>query len=257
MTISYSAVTEAPGSRVTPTQLSMLHTRYVTAYKYCHDKDVLEVGCGPGLGLGYLANCARTVIGGDYTISLVQAAQNHYGGRVGLLCLDAQVLPFRDHCFDVIILYEAIYYLPQPDLFLKECLRLLRNDGLLLLCCANQDCPEFVGSRFGVQYFSVPDLSDMLEKHGFDVELYGAFPLGQMSLKGKLISGIRRVASAASLIPGSLKGRELLKRVFYGKLLVLEKEITGEKTLTEPLVPIPKDFPDRDYKVLYAVARGP
>ena len=235
----------------------MLHTRYVTAYQYCHNKDVLEVGCGPGLGLGYLANCARTVIGGDYTIALVQTAQNHYRGRVGLLCLDAQILPFKDHCFDVIILYEAIYYLLQPDLFLKECLRLLRNDGVLLLCCANQDCPEFVGSRFGVRYFSAPDLSNMLEKHGFSVELYGAFPLGPMSPKVKLISTIRRVASASSLIPGSLKGRELLKRIFYGKLSILGGEIKGEKALTNPLVPISTDFPDHDHKVLYAIARVP
>ena len=67
--------------KVTPEGAAMLYTRYRFAARFCEGKDVLEVGCATGMGLGYLARHARSVVGGDFTESLLRKAQSHYRGR--------------------------------------------------------------------------------------------------------------------------------------------------------------------------------
>ena len=76
------------------------------------------------------------------------------------------------------------------------------------------------------------------------------------SIKGRLISIISRIAVALHLIPKTMKGKEILKRIFFGKLLTLGEEIEdGMVEYCEP-VPIPGDSPNCEYKVLFAVARN-
>jgi 2-polyprenyl-3-methyl-5-hydroxy-6-metoxy-1,4-benzoquinol methylase len=62
----YCTVTELPGSNATKEQLARLYHRYHFAAGFCEGKDVLEVACGAGQGLGYLARKAKSVVGGDY-----------------------------------------------------------------------------------------------------------------------------------------------------------------------------------------------
>ena len=51
------------------------------------------------------------------------------------------------------------------------------------------------------------------------------------------------------------KGKEILKRIFFGKLSPLPNEIEEGMCAYTPPVPIPCDSSDRQFKVLYAVAR--
>lgn len=258
MGTDYTSVTERPGLGVTREQLAMLYTRYYMASKFCEGKDVLEVGCGPGIGLGYLAKKARKVVAGDIDERLLDLAREHYKGRtnIELRVFDAHQLPFEDHTFDVVILFEVIYYLAQPERFLNECRRVLRRNGVLLICIANKDCPEFVPSPFSIRYFSAPELFDLLCKQGFEVELFGAFPLNIASAKQRLVSITRRAVASLKLMPGSLRIRAILKRIFYGNLLVLPAELEDGMAEVYPLVPIPNDSPDVQHKVLYAIAHS-
>ncbi|MGH2400581.1 MAG: class I SAM-dependent methyltransferase, partial [bacterium] len=107
MSQGYTTVTEVPGSGATREQLAMLYTRYHFAATHCAGKDVLEVACGPGIGLGYLGRSARVVVGGDYDETMLQTAHAHYRDRARVLRLDAHTLPFAGRAFDVIILFEA------------------------------------------------------------------------------------------------------------------------------------------------------
>ena len=101
METDYTTVTEIPGIKITLEQLERMYSRYHFAAEFCEEKNVLEVACGPGLGLGYLAGKAKRVVGGDYTENLVNIAKKYYNGRVGVLRLDAHGLPFQDNTFDV------------------------------------------------------------------------------------------------------------------------------------------------------------
>jgi ubiquinone/menaquinone biosynthesis C-methylase UbiE len=234
----------------------MLYTRYKTAAAFCEGKAVLEVACSSGQGLGYLAKRARRVVGGDYTAQVLQLARCHYGGNIPLLRLDAHALPFPARSFDVVILYEAIYYLSRPEQFLEECCRILRDGSVLLICTVNKEWADFNPSPFSTRYFSAKELSDLLQKHQFQVELYGAFPVAKGSTKDAVVSFIKRTAMALHLMPNTMKGKESLKRIFFGKLVPLPPEVVDGMADYAPPVPLSSDSQDSQYKVLYAVAHA-
>jgi len=255
MRIDYSTVTEVPGHKVTHEQLSRMYHRYRFAAEFCNGKDVLEVACGAGQGLGYLARYARRVVGADYTEGLVRDAKNYYKDRVQLHILDAHQLPYKDKSFDVVILYEAVYYLAKPETFVGEARRVLRQPGVLLIATVNKDWPEFNPSPFSSNYYSVPELSKLLEKNRFAVKCYGAFSSIPKTAGEKIVSNIRRIAVALHLIPKTMKGKELLKKLFYGRLIPLGEEIQeGMYEYQDPKL-IPLNVPNYEYKVIYCAAR--
>ncbi len=256
MSTDFVTVTEVPGLRASAEQVARMYHRYETAARYCQGKDVLEVACGAGQGLGYLARMAKSVVGGDYSEPVLRRAQEYYQGRTKLVRLDAHALPFADCTFDAILLFEAIYYLDSPERFLEECARLLRKGGLVLICTVNKDWGGFNPSPFSKRYFSAAELAAMVRARQFDVELLGAFPDSATSLSGKSIALMRRIALALHLIPKTMKGKEILKRIFFGKLSPLPPEIRPGMAEYEAPVPLPHCGADSQHKILYVVARA-
>ena len=255
MVVDYSTVTEVSGDKATQEQLARMFHRYRFASDYCEGKDVLEVACGSGQGLGYLAKKARWIVGGDCTARLVRSARQYYRNRVQVHLLDAEHLPFTDDSFDVVILYEAIYYLTYPEQFLSEAQRVLRKGGVLLIATVNKDWPEFNPSPFSTSYFSVPDLNRVLRENGFETEFYGAFSVLPNTLTERFISKLRKVAVRLHLVPKTMKGKELLKKVFYGKLVPLKAEIQEGMCEYVPPEPLSAHTINSEYKVIYSVAR--
>jgi ubiquinone/menaquinone biosynthesis C-methylase UbiE len=255
MRIDYSTVTEVPGNRVTKEQLERMFHRYCFAANFSQGKEILEVACGAGQGLGYLAKKAKRVFGGDYTEKLIKDAKRYYKERVPLLRLDAHFLPFRDQSFDAVILYEAIYYLAHPEQFLDEARRVLRKEGVLLLATFNKDWSEFNPSPFSTRYFSVPELGALLGEKEFKTEIYGVFSVLPKGAKEKIITTIRKAAVALHLIPKTMKGKELIKKIFYGRLQPLKEEIEEGVCEYVPPFPVPSDIANHVYKVIYSVAR--
>jgi ubiquinone/menaquinone biosynthesis C-methylase UbiE len=59
-------------------------------------------------------------------------ADNHFEDYVSFGRADGQKLPFADNSFDIVTCLEALEFMPQPETGLKELLRVLRPNGLLL-----------------------------------------------------------------------------------------------------------------------------
>lgn len=253
----YLTVTEIPGNKATREQMERLFHRYHFASTQGHPKEVLEVACGAGMGLGYLKLAAEKVIGGDVDDSLLKIAQDYYQRRPGIEIrkLDAQCLPFADQSFDFVILFEAIYYLPRPETFIYEAERVLRPRGTLMVCTVNKDWPDFNPSPFSHRYLSGIELGRLLKTKFPEVNLFGAFPVLVDSSKDKILSLIKRTAVGLHLIPKTMKGKELIKRFFFGELVSIPAEITPDMAVYRPPAPLGMDEPDRVHKVLYALAR--
>lgn len=249
----YTTVTEMPGNLVTKQAIEMIQTRYSVALRYCEGKNVLEVGCGAGQGLGLMASSASRIVGGDFTGSIAIAADKHYRGRVPIVQLDAHSLPFCDHSFDTIVLFEAIYYLERPDLFLQECRRVSGPGGVLVLCSANKEYADFNPSPRSTSYLSAPEMFNLLTSNNYETQMYGAFPSQSGSVSDRAVSSIKRAAVKMHLVPQSMKGKEWLKRVFYGNLVPLPAELEGTAEQEARLVPISADGPSSGYKVLFAI----
>jgi ubiquinone/menaquinone biosynthesis C-methylase UbiE len=255
--VSYQTVTELPGGKASKEQLERLYQRYRFAYQFCKGKDVLEVACGAGQGLGYLAGAAKTVVGGDIDQENLKFAKTKYEQRnnIRIELLDAQKISFSDKSFDVVIFYEAIYYLKEAERFFDEAYRILREDGLLVICTANKDWGDFNPSPFSTRFFSVPELNSLLVQKFYDVKFYGGFKVKTNGLRTVIISLIKRIAIFLKIIPKTMKGKEFFKRLFFGQLLPLPAEIyEGMTEYIEP-VPVAADLPNDDYKVIFAVGR--
>jgi SAM-dependent methyltransferase len=184
-------------------------------------------------------------------------AKEYYGNRLPLVRLDAQNLPFRDSAFDLVVIFEALYYLPDASSFVGEAHRVLAPGGMLIIGTVNKDAPGFVPSPFSTRYFSVPELCDLVAQKGFEQpRFFGSFPIGKGGLKDWILSALRDVAVRLRLIPNTLEGRARLKRLFYGSLLKLPDEVhDGMVDETASVEPIPGDEPDRGHQIVFCVAR--
>ena len=255
MTEDYTTITETPGTGAPQEQLARQYSRYRYAATFCAHKDVLEVACGAGQGLGYLKKHAKCVVGGDYTADLLSRARSHYADNIPLLRFDAHRLPFQDHSFDVIIFYEAIYYLSHPEQFAAECARVLRPGGTLLICSANKEWVDFNPSPYSTGYLSARELIELLQQHHFQAELQGGFPTQKEAGRDTLVSLLKRLAVALHLVPKTMKGKEFLKRIFFGKLAPLPLEVVDGMVAYTPPEPLPIDIISPQHKVLYAIGR--
>jgi ubiquinone/menaquinone biosynthesis C-methylase UbiE len=251
--VDYTSITELPGQRCSHEQLARLYHRYRFALQYSAGKDVLEVGCGAGPGLGYLAKLARRVVGGDFAHANLQRAQEYYKEKIPLVRMDGQSLPFADGSFDMVLLFEAIYYLPFPEKFIEESHRVLRKSGALLICTVNREWADFNPSAFSTSYLSASELAACLRQKGFDVEMFGAFLASTETFKEKRVSALKRSAVKLGLIPKNMKNKGLLKRIFFGRLEGLPPEVTEGLTPYTPPLPILSETPQSEYKIIYAV----
>lgn len=250
-TRDYTSVTEISGEAVRRDAVEKMRARYAFAAERAAGKDVLEVACGSGQGLGLLARTARRVVGGDYTFNLVRDAARHYGRRVGLLSLDAQKLPFGDASFDLVLCYEALYYFPDADRFVAEAARVLRPGGELLIVNVNPTWSGFNASPYSTRYQTATELADLLRRHNFTADVQGAFPESEGGLLSRVIGFVRRLAVALHLVPKTMRAKRLLKRLFYGRLVSLppELEATGAAPELAPLAS------GGSHTVLYATGR--
>jgi SAM-dependent methyltransferase len=252
MSRDYSTITEVGGEKVTRDQVNRAYSRYVFASELAAGKEVLEIACGSGFGLGLISNAARRVVAGDYTASLVQLVRRQYETRIPVLQLDAQRLPFENASFDLILLFEAIYYLLDAADFVRESYRTLRPGGKLIIVSANIEWADFNPSPFSTRYYSGSELLRLLEVGGFSGDLLAAFPASARTWSQKLTGMLKRTAIACGLMPKTMNGKRWLKRVFFGPLTDLPRELKkGDGTYEAPQ-PVSRG-PVDGFKVLYAV----
>lgn len=254
VTSEFSEVTELAGSQITAEQLQRMYHRYEWAVGFCAGMDVLEVACGSGPGIGMLSSVSRSLEAGDYSDGILGRARSHYGARVPLIQMDAQSLPFPDASKDVIILFEAIYYVPEAARFARECRRVLRPGGCVLVATANKDLWDFNPSPMSHRYYGARELADLFGELGFSCEIYGYMPVSTVSWRQKLLRPAKKLAVGMGIMPRSLKGKRFLKRFVFGQLVTTPAELSirGER-IVQP-TRISGSEADRLHKVLYCRA---
>ncbi|HWR53199.1 MAG TPA: methyltransferase domain-containing protein [Bryobacteraceae bacterium] len=250
----FSGITEMAGDPASGEQIERMYARYHWAASHARGADVLEVACGSGQGLGYLARTAKRVVGADVTQSLVDAAVRHYGNRLEIRCFNAEEIPYPDASFDVILIFEAIYYVRDVQRFLREARRVLRPGGTLLIATANKDLFDFTPSPHSVAYYGVVELRDMLGANGFDVRFFGNTPITQVSGWQRVLRPVKLFVTRSGLMPKSKRMKAVLKRIVFGAIHPLPAEVLPDHPPCAAPTALAGDVPDRGHKVLFVEA---
>jgi len=251
---AFAALTEAPGGEVSVEGAQMLFSRYTYGAEIGARGRILEVGCGPGVGLGLLSASAAFTVGADYDSVLLKRARETYGARIPLVRLDAQRLPFPDGFFDTVLFYEGSYYVPDMELAFDEFLRVLSPGGRTILVNANPERPDFIPSPLSVHYHTAEEFRTALESRGFRVLVEGAYPVEKGTALSHVFVVVRRLARYLGLIPTTLRGRALLKRVLGRKLVSVPSELPRNFVSCVARVSILPGEPADGFKVLYITA---
>lgn len=140
-----------------------------------HDKQILEIGCGRGGGLHYIARTFRpaAAIGLDLNHRAV-AFSNRYYRQAGLSFRqgDAQALPLADASTDVVLNVESSHRYPHMARFLSEVKRVLRPGGHLLFADFRWD-------------FELPALQHLLQATGLHM-------VRQENITGGVVAALQR-----------------------------------------------------------------
>lgn len=96
----------------------------------------LEIGCGDGWMLRALRNQGWKVVGNERTVQSTMFASTVNGLPVFVGGLEALK---RENCFDLIILFQVLEHLADPLKTLKQCAKLLKPDGTLVVAVPNME----------------------------------------------------------------------------------------------------------------------
>ena len=108
---------------------------------------ILDVACGRA------ANSVLVLGRGDYVGTDICLAGLRRAERPGLrlLCADAELLPFQDRSFDVVLSTYALEHSVDPVQMLGEMARVTRNRGRIILLGPNWDFPFWYPNSLSTQ----------------------------------------------------------------------------------------------------------
>jgi len=98
-------------------------------------KDIVEIGCGRGGGLSYIARIfpVASALGIDLNNRAILFCNRHYKMKgLSFLKGDAQNLKLEKNSCDIVINVESSHRYPNMNAFLKEVVRILRLGGYFL-----------------------------------------------------------------------------------------------------------------------------
>jgi SAM-dependent methyltransferase len=145
---------------------------YAWLLPFVVDRIVLEVGCGEGYGTAMIADVAKSVVGIDYDLAAVTHAAGRYPSAEFVRANLAR-LPIEDHSVDVVATLQVIEHVWDHPQFVRECARVLRPGGLLVVSTPNRltfspglDVPV---NPFHTKEFTAAELSELIDRCGFEL----------------------------------------------------------------------------------------
>ncbi len=96
---------------------------------------VLELGCGNGTYTQCFIESASKIIATDISEDMVSITRDRFDekSKVQVEKADCFDLPYLDASFDTVFMANLLHIIPNPEVALSECLRVLKSDGKLIV----------------------------------------------------------------------------------------------------------------------------
>jgi ubiquinone/menaquinone biosynthesis C-methylase UbiE len=148
-------------------------SRYLSASDLVDGMVVLDIASGTGYGSYLMAAKAKTVTGLDNSPDAVSYAKEKYKKKnLDFALGDAHNLEhISTASIDVVVSFETIEHLSDPQKFIGEVKRVLKKDGIFIASTPNSE--EFMeGNKFHVHEFRLAELQKLLKKNFSHNRLY-------------------------------------------------------------------------------------
>ena len=133
-------------------------------------------------------------------------------------------------------------------------MRVFRPGEKVLIATANKDLYDFNPSPHSYKYYGVGELRELFVKSGFETEFFGYMPVGEVSMRQRILRPVKKMAVMLGIMPKTAAGKKWLKRIVFGGLVEMPAEITAETSQYIEPTKISSIAPDRMHKVIYCVA---
>lgn len=108
------------------------------------DAKILDVGTSQGLTIGYTAQVFANIQGADIdelAIKTARARLRKLGLKTKITLYDGKKLPFAKNSFDGVVSTEVFEHVDDPQNFVKELRRVLKQKGRLIISAPNKLYP--------------------------------------------------------------------------------------------------------------------
>ena len=154
-----------------------LNFHYEIAAKYILNKGFhcLDLASGEGYGSVILSEFSNYVIGGDYSIEVIQKARelHRQNKKLFFQVEDATNTSFLNNQFDLIASMETLEHVNNENLYMVEMKRILKSDGVLIISTPQNSLGHIPMNNNHFKEYSLQQLVELCEKY-FQIEkIYG------------------------------------------------------------------------------------
>jgi ubiquinone/menaquinone biosynthesis C-methylase UbiE len=196
---------------------------YTTVKDYAKPTDrLLEIGFGEGYGAEIVESWVGEYVGVEVEPQAVAHATEKYGRpTVSFVHYDGVRLPYDDASFDLVIAFQVLEHVPDPDAFLREARRVTRSGRCVLIVTPNRNHRVRDGerpwNRYHVREFSPGELDAVMRNVFESFQIFGIH--GSPEMKEIEKNRVARARKLARLDPFGL--RYVLPEGFDSRLRTL------------------------------------
>jgi len=144
-----------------PTRISFIKNKLISYFKLnlisrkpLDKLNILDVGCGGGLLCEPLKRLGATVTGIDASINNIESAKLHakeMNLNINYIHAAPEELKFKEK-FDVVLNMEVVEHVANLDLFIQNCSKLLKKDGIMFVATINKNLKSYLFAIIGAEY---------------------------------------------------------------------------------------------------------
>lgn len=149
--------------------------------------EMIEFGCGKGYYTKLISDQAKYIIAIDLSDEILEEARRNLMGHknISVQKADCEKTFFSSNKFDSLLMINVLHIMQDPSIVLKECHRILKKDGLLIITdYTNYGLSHIERIKLVIRYikrFGLPprnietnlspdELISIVENQGFNIE---------------------------------------------------------------------------------------